>query len=202
MSPTRHDCIPSKIIYRTENNCRCPSSLDSVVGSSKCNCCSQYQAGPNTGSFQSTPDTISSPWHTPSTLSPCTSPRHRSRSPSPTVPSSVSKLGYLADECSRLSASVGSVVSQSSQILDNHFLSTQEHLIDHVVTLNYKACWDIATAIGTYEEYVFTMEEMVEALDKEEKDIFDKWKDLDALAKQLFMKVENREQNTHMNETN
>ena len=71
-----------------------------------------------------------------------------------------------------------------------------------MVTLNYKACWDIATAIGTYEEYVFTMEEMVKALDKEEKDIFDKWKDLDALAKQLFMKVENREKNTHINETN
>ena len=182
MSSPKHNSIPSKMIYITGSHHkdinRSTSSLNSDVSTSNYTCC--------TGSC------LSSPWHYDS---PCTSPRHRSRSSSPTVTSSVSKLGYLADECSRLSASVGSVVSQSSQILNNSFLSTQEHLTEHVVTLNYKACWDIVTAIGTYEEYVYTMEEMVEALDKEEEDIVNKWNDLDCLAKQMFKKVNEAEQN-------
>ena len=190
MSSPKHNSIPSKIIYITGSHhkdiSRATSSSNSDVITSNFTCCLQDHAVSSTGSF------LSSPWHN---TSPCTSPRHRSRSSSPTVTSSVSKLGYLADECSRLSASVGSVVSQSSQILNNSFLSTQEHLTEHVVTLNYKACWDIVTAIGTYEEYVYTMEEMVEALDKEEEDIVNKWNDLDCLAKQMFKKVNEAEQN-------
>ena len=99
------------------------------------------------------------------------------------------KLGYLADECSRLSASLESVVSQSSQILDNSFLSIQSHLTEHVTSLNYKACMDIVTAIGTYEEYVFTMVEMMIAQEMEEEDIVNKWNDLEVVANEMFKKV-------------
>ena len=45
-----------------------------------------------------------------------------------------------------------------------------------------------------YEEYVSTMEEMVEALDKVEEDIVHKWNDLASLAKQMFKKVNGVEQ--------
>ena len=106
-----------------------------------------------------------------------------------TLLTSVAKLGSLAYDCSRLSASLSSVVSQSSQILDNSFLSTQSHLTEHVTSLNYKACMDIVAAIGTYEEYVVTMEEMMMAQEREEEEIVNKWEDLEEVAKELFKKV-------------
>ena len=48
---------------------------------------------------------------------------------------------------------------------------------------------DIVTAIGTYEEYVFTMGEMMIAQEKEEEDIVNKWNDLEVVAKEMFKKV-------------
>ena len=51
-----------------------------------------------------------------------------------------------------------------------------------------------------YEEYVSTMEEMVEALDKVEEDIVHKWNDLDILAKQMCQAhlIRNTIQNSHL----
>ena len=48
---------------------------------------------------------------------------------------------------------------------------------------------DIVTAIGTYEEYVFTMGEMMIAQEKEEEDIVNKWNDLEVVAIEMFKKV-------------
>ena len=103
--------------------------------------------------------------------------------------SQVAKLGSLADDCSRLSANLSSVVDQSRQILDSSFLSSQEHLSVHVSSMNYEACMDIAMAMGKYEEYVATMEEIVLVQEEEVEEMVDKWQQLDLVAKNIFKKV-------------
>ena len=56
-------------------------------------------------------------------------------------------------------------------------------------TMNYEACMDIAMAMGKYEEYVATMEEMVMVQEEEEEEIVDMWQQLDLVAKNIFKKV-------------
>ena len=48
---------------------------------------------------------------------------------------------------------------------------------------------DIAMAMGKYEEYVATMEEMVLVQVEEEEEMVDKWQQLDLVAKNIFKKV-------------
>ena len=48
---------------------------------------------------------------------------------------------------------------------------------------------DIVTAIGTYEEYVATMEEMVVAQEMEEEMAVNKWEHLNMVARSIFKKV-------------
>ena len=105
------------------------------------------------------------------------------------IKTKVAKLGSLADDCSRMSSNLSSVVNQSRQILDNSFLSSQQHLCGYVSSLHYDACMEIAMAMGTYEEYVDTMEEMVMAHEQEEEEMVNKWEELDVLAKKMFEPV-------------
>ena len=55
---------------------------------------------------------------------------------------------------------------------------------------------DIVTAIGTYKEYVDTMEEMMMAQEKEEEDMLNKWEGLDVAAREMFRIVKLREVRT------
>ena len=48
---------------------------------------------------------------------------------------------------------------------------------------------DIAMAIGKYEEYVATMEEIVMVQKEEEEEMVDKCQHLDLVAKNIFKKV-------------
>ena len=79
-------------------------------------------------------------------------------------------------------------MAESSQILDNSFLSSQPHLTEHVSSLNYQACMDIATAIYTYKEYVATMEEMMIVQEQEQEDMVNQLEELNMLADDLFKK--------------
>ena len=173
------ECIPEKIVYKSGtwhgDGCNRSSLLDWEPSSSTQSLSSSPS---NTGRFLSN--------HHAGEDGAKGNSIHRS----------ISKLGSLADECSRLSANLSSVVSKSSQILDNSFLSSQPHLTDHVTSLNHKACMDIVTAIGTYKEYVDTMEEMMMAQEKEEEDMVNKWEGLDVVAREMFRIVKLREVRT------
>ena len=181
------ECIPEKIVYKSGTCQRDVYNRSSLLDWEPSSSTQSLSSSPsNTGRFLSNPN----------------SPKHRNPHAAEdggkgkSIHRSVSKLGSLADECSRLSANLSSVVSRSSQILDNSFLSSQPHLTDHVTSLNHKACMDIVTAIGTYKEYVDTMEEMMMAQEKEEEDMVNKWEGLDVAAREMFRIVKLREVRT------
>ena len=52
--------------------------------------------------------------------------------------------------------------------------------------MNYQACMDIVLAMGTYKEYVATMEEMMDVQEKEEEEMVNKWEQLNMVAKEMF----------------
>ena len=56
--------------------------------------------------------------------------------------------------------------------------------------MNYQACMDIVLAMGTYKEYVATMEEMMDVQEKEEEEMVNKWEQLNKVAMEMF-KTEN-----------
>ena len=58
---------------------------------------------------------------------------------------------------------------------------------------------DIVAAIGTYEKYVVTMEEMRMAQEREEEEIVNKWEDLEEVAKELFKKVNENQEKIEIN---
>ena len=49
---------------------------------------------------------------------------------------------------------------------------------------------DIVLAMGTYKEYVATMEEMMDVQEKNEEEMVNKWEQLNMVAKEMF-KTEN-----------
>ena len=81
------------------------------------------------------------------------------------ISAGLSRLGHLSDRVERVTSSLQHIVTSSHNILDCPFLSQQEHLIDHVVSMNHGAVLDIGLARGVYSDYRDTVEEMIDAGD-------------------------------------
>ena len=101
----------------------------------------------------------------------------------------VDRLGRLSDKCEQVNSNLGKVVAESHKILDNSFLASQTHLINHVTSLNYGAAMDIFTAMDTYSEFIEAVEELVKA----EEDIFSnmlrRLEKMTATAEEIFQKA-------------
>ena len=100
------------------------------------------------------------------------------------------KLGHLADKCERLNTNLSQVVTESHKILDNSFLSSQVHLTNHVVNLNYDACLDIKIAMDAYSEYMDAVQELVEVEKRTCEALVLRGKELARKAKAVFRRVE------------
>ena len=73
---------------------------------------------------------------------------------------------------------MNSIVTESHNVLDNSFLSSQTRMTDHISDLNYEACVDIVTAMSTYKDFIAVSRDMVEAEEVSFRDLLKSWTEL------------------------
>ena len=78
---------------------------------------------------------------------------------------------------------------ESHKVLDNSFLSKQVHLTNHITELNYQACLDIVTAMGTYNDFINISRELTLIEEIYFRDLIKRLDALNILSEELFCKL-------------
>eukprot|EP00092_Neocalanus_flemingeri_P089166 GFUD01112808.1.p1 GENE.GFUD01112808.1~~GFUD01112808.1.p1 ORF type:complete len:225 (-),score=64.29 GFUD01112808.1:37-711(-) len=180
---------PVKVTYNRPDNSPFPFSypdscpLDSCSSSSMCSLANKSSSSSQSPSISSSSSTNSNgeSWSS--------SPESDKKFTDSLIGRNVDKLGFLADTCERLNTNLSSIVTESHKILDNSFLSSQTHLTDHISDLNYQACLDIVTAMGTYTEFITVTNELMEAEDIYFREILRGCNELNTMSDELFCKL-------------